>query len=103
MGTKGTQGAPPAGVTWSLVTSNAPWAARELYTTVIDAAGAIYLIGGEGCATRYCDDVWVSADKGADRTQGCTIGGYSRVLKGSQWIPGATQGALKRLQGHSWG
>jgi hypothetical protein len=35
---------------------------------VIDAAGAIYVIGGVG-STRY-NDVWVSADGGADRTRG---------------------------------
>jgi hypothetical protein len=72
-------------VTWSLVTSNAPWAARSMHTTVIDAAGTIYLIGGQGCArndggTGFCNDVWQSADKGASRIQGGTIG--RRVLKG---------------------
>ncbi len=83
MGTKGTQGAPPAGVTWSPVTSNAPWAAREGYTIVIDAAGTMFLIGGYGCATGWCNDVWSSVDKGEDRTQG----GLQRVLMGKQRVP----------------
>ncbi len=32
---------------------------------MIDAAGAIYVIGGTGGGTYY-DDVWASADGGAD-------------------------------------
>jgi hypothetical protein len=36
------------------------------YTTVIDAAGAIYVIGGYGGEdTGYLKDVWVSTDGGA--------------------------------------
>ena len=58
-----------AGATWRVVIANAPWAVRRSHTTVIDAAGAIYLIGGSnGGATLY-NDVWSSADKGANRTQ----------------------------------
>ncbi len=62
-----------AGVTWSLVTSNAPWAARRYHTTVIDAAGAIYLIGGNEFKNNNFynfNDVWQSPDKGANRTRG---------------------------------
>ncbi len=72
-----------AGVTWSPVTSNAPWAARYGHTTVIDAAGAIYVIGGEGAggAITLYNDVWSSADKGANRTQGGTIGVTPAILK----------------------
>jgi hypothetical protein len=69
-----------AGVTWSLVTSNAPWAARSRHTTVIDAAGTMYLIGG--VSDTVYNDVWVSADKGAHRTGGGTQGGTQGVLKG---------------------
>ncbi len=36
---------------------------------MIDAAGAIYVIGGLNGNTFY-KDVWVSTDKGADRTRG---------------------------------
>jgi hypothetical protein len=59
-----------AGVTWTSRTTSAPWAGRYYHTTVIDAAGAIYVIGGYG-STRY-QDVWASTDGGADRTRaGC--------------------------------
>jgi hypothetical protein len=62
-----------AGVTWSLVTSDALWAARHMHTTVIDAAGAMYLIGGLSYEKKNnsfynINDVWVSANKGANRT-----------------------------------
>ncbi len=38
---------------------------------MIDAAGAIYVIGGWGFITYY-NDVWVSTDGGADRTRAGT-------------------------------
>jgi hypothetical protein len=47
------------------VIDSAPWAARGSHTSVIDAAGAIYVIGGAGGGTNY-KDVWVSTDKGAE-------------------------------------
>jgi hypothetical protein len=58
-----------AGVTWTSRTTSAPWAARRSHTSVIDAAGAIYVIGGNS-GTTICKDVWVSTDGGADRTRG---------------------------------
>ncbi len=61
-----------AGATWTNRTTSAPWAARDGHTTVINAAGAIYVIGGFG-STSY-RDVWVSTDGGADRTRR----GYAR-------------------------
>jgi hypothetical protein len=54
-----------AGVTWRLVIANAPWAARYFHTSVIDAAGAIYVLGGYGGGTAYLSDVWKSTDGGA--------------------------------------
>jgi hypothetical protein len=58
-----------AGVTWTSRTSNAQWAARGAHTSVIDAAGAIYVIGGNGNSysngDTYFNDVWASADGGA--------------------------------------
>jgi hypothetical protein len=66
----------------------APWAARTGHTTVIDAAGAIYVLGGlggfhNGTFTRY-NDVHVSTDGGAgpDSRRGWSgvLGGYSKVL-----------------------
>jgi hypothetical protein len=82
-----------AGVTWTSRTLNAPWAARYGHTTVIDAAGAIYVIGGRSATstgTAYLDDVWVSVDAGADRTRGVlllVLGGCSRgYFKGTQGV-----------------
>ncbi len=68
-------------MTWELVIASAPWAARYSHTSVIDAAGAIYVIGGNGIGTYY-HDVWVSTDGGARAGFGLglyegTLGGYS--------------------------
>ncbi len=73
-----------AGVTWTSRTSNAPWAGRAAHTSVIDAAGAIYVIGGLGDG--YFQDVWVSTD-----------GGTTRVLQGDQ---GEMMGFSGVLQGY---
>ncbi len=57
-----------AGVTWTSRTLKAGWAARCGHTTVIDAAGAIYVIGGiSGNYPNYIffHDVWASTDGGA--------------------------------------
>jgi hypothetical protein len=57
-----------AGVTWTCRTANAEWAARNGHTSVIDAAGAIYVIGGfngNPDAGINFNDVWVSTDGGA--------------------------------------
>ncbi len=70
-------GRPPicaAGVTWTSRTASAPWAARYGHTTVIDAAGAIYVIGGSGGDVTFYNDVWVSTNEGADRTRGGWVG-----------------------------
>ncbi len=70
-----------AGATWTSSTVNAPWAARDSHTTVIDAAGAIYVIGGvSGSYDKgytCLNDVWVSTDKGADLTR-AILEGYSK-------------------------
>ncbi len=54
-----------AGVTWTCRTANAQWAARLGHSSVIDAAGAIYVIGGDGWNDGSLHDVWVSTDGGA--------------------------------------
>jgi hypothetical protein len=55
-----------AGVTWTLVIAKARWAGRYGHTSVIDAAGAIYVIGGWGDTYPYnLQDVWASTDGGA--------------------------------------
>ncbi len=76
-------GRPPicaAGITWTSRTTSAQWAARRSHTTVIDAAGAIYVIGGFSGSTYY-KDVWVSTNGGADRTRG-VLDWYLRVHEG---------------------
>jgi hypothetical protein len=68
-----------AGVTWTCRTASAPWAAREAHTSVVDAAGAIYVIGGYSYSTTstYYNDVWASTDGGArpDPVKGGWSGG----------------------------
>ncbi len=66
-----------AGAMWRCRTTTAPWAGREGHTTVIDAAGAIYVIGGSssGINSTYFNDVWVSTDGGARRDSGPPPGG----------------------------
>jgi hypothetical protein len=54
-----------SGVTWTSRTTSAPWAARTYHTSVIDAAGAIYVIGGYGGEGTDYQDVWASTDGGA--------------------------------------
>jgi hypothetical protein len=70
-----------AGVTWTCRTSKAPWAARASHTSVIDAAGAIYVIGGYDTQLTCYRDVWASTDGGLDRTR---AGGWSGA---TGWVP----------------
>ncbi len=58
-----------AGATWTCRTSNAPWGGRDGHTSVIDAAGALYVLGGYGGYGYYYQDVWVSTAGGADRAR----------------------------------
>ncbi|NCB01748.1 MAG: hypothetical protein EOM67_06225 [Spirochaetia bacterium] len=56
----------PDGITWSLVTDNAPWHGRRGHAAVV-FNNAIYIIGGfqvnESSGMRsYCNDVWSSTD-----------------------------------------
>ncbi len=67
-----------AGATWASRTTSAPWAGRFGHTSVIDAAGAIYVIGGYDGNT-YFNDVLKSADGGADRTRRLLPGGVPRA------------------------
>jgi hypothetical protein len=57
---------------------------------VIDAAGAIYVLGGSG-TTGLLQDVWASTDGGADRTKSGVVGGY--------WV-GTTRGTTRVLRGY---
>jgi hypothetical protein len=85
-----------AGASFTTRTFTAPWAARYEHTSVIDAAGAIYVIGGYDDTTRY-KDVWVSTDGGAR----AGLAHVPRVLDG---YSGGTAGVLQEysgvLQGH---
>jgi hypothetical protein len=53
-----------AGVTWTSRTAKAEWIARSYHTSVVDAAGAIYVIGGTDGDFVH-NDVWASTDGGA--------------------------------------
>ncbi len=87
--------------------ASAPWGRRSHHTSVIDAAGAIYVIGGGNDATIY-NDVWVSADGGAGRTRAGAGGRGTGALKGCQGgttgalngTPGALNGHCISLKGH---
>ena len=58
-----------AGTTWGLVTGDAPWAARGGHTTMIDAAGTMYLMGGSNAEKHLnYNDVWQSTGAGANVT-----------------------------------
>ncbi len=104
-----------AGVSWTSRTASAPWDNRWYHTSVVDAAGAIYVIGGYtiGSQNWLAQDVWASTDGGADRTMSGVVGGYrvgttgySGVLRGyytGYWrgikvyegVPRRTKGVLE--------
>ncbi len=75
-----------AGVSWTIRTAKAEWTARAWHTSVVDAAGAIYVIGGDNDAyTTYFNDVYASTDGGARPD---SVGGWvGRVLEGVlEWV-----------------
>ena len=76
------------GVSWTSRTLTAPWAARRGHTTVVDAAGAIYVIGGYDGFTDY-NDVWASTDGGARPDS---------VNRDGRWV---LEGYLGGTQGYS--
>ncbi len=47
---------------WTSRTTTAGWAARNYHTSVVDAAGAIYVLGGIGIGNTKFQDVWASTD-----------------------------------------
>jgi hypothetical protein len=66
-----------AGVTWTCRTASAPWKARFGHTSVVDAAGAICVIGGFSYNGGVdFADVWASTDGGT------RAGLRRRVLEG---------------------
>ncbi len=71
----------------------APWAGRVAHTTVIDAAGTIYVIGGEGINGNFFNDVYASTDGGARPD---SVGGWvGGVLEGV--LTGVLKGVLERV------
>ncbi len=71
-----------AGDPWTCRTANARWDARAPHTSVVNAAGAIYVIGGEGYdgtneGSRF-QDVWASTDGARPDL----VGGVKGVLGG---------------------
>ncbi len=95
-----------AGAMWRCRTTSAPWAARGSHTSVIDAAGAIYVIGGAYGGGTYFHDVWVSTNGGArpDSVGGVwsagALGGYYRGdAGGTQGYSGGTRGVLGVING----
>jgi hypothetical protein len=93
-----------AGATWTSRTTSAPWAARNGHTSVVDATGAIYVIGGGSYPTVY-RDVWASTNGGADRTRAGSLGGTGWVGRGTKGVLRGTIGVLGGtpgpLQGYS--
>ncbi len=87
-----------AGITWTSRTTSAPWAKRYGHTSVVDAAGAIYVIGGYsgGIADSYYQDVWASTDGGTDRTR---AGGGRGVQDGYHGARGYRGGTTRVLHG----
>jgi hypothetical protein len=90
-----------AGVTWTSRTLNAEWAARGYHTSVVDAAGAIYVIGGNSyhigdrSFTVY-PDVWVSTDGGARPD---SVGDGQR---GTRWILRGVLGVQNVWNNNVW-
>ena len=72
---------------------------------MIDAAGAIYVIGGGtgGFDTKFFNDVWVSTDGGADRTRVGILGGYlGRDAQGTHGdVKGYAVGTERGTHGYS--
>ncbi len=58
---------------------------------MIDTAGAIYVLGGDGGRINYFNDVWVSTDGGADRTQAVLGGIWGYYWRGSWVYPRGTR------------
>jgi hypothetical protein len=75
----------------------APWAVRSGHSSVIDAAGAIYVIGGVGGGT-YFNDVWISTDGGARPDSRRVLRGYWGY-SGCLWGTWVYQGVCGVLEG----
>ncbi len=83
-----------AGVTWTCRTAKAEWTARAWHTSVVDAAGAIYVIGGWASNPDYLNDVYASTDGGARPD---SVGGWSGGTREGTRV--GTQGVLRGKKG----
>ena len=87
-------------MTWTSRTAKAEWAERLGHTSVVDAAGAIYVIGGSsGITGIYYNDVWASTDGGARAGLG------RGAVAGVHWVgtTGVLQGVPRVLRGTAGG
>jgi hypothetical protein len=73
---------------------------RRSHTSVIDAAGAIYVIGGYDGSTYY-KDVWATTDGGADRTRAGDRGGGGTALVLRCVLRGYYRGTLVVHKGYA--
>jgi hypothetical protein len=90
------------GITWTSRTLKAEFGPRDGHTSVVDAAGAIYVIGGGIQDGTYFNDVWASTDGGARPDsvgggRGGALGGYYRGTQGTQGYSGGFKGELRVL------
>jgi hypothetical protein len=106
-------GASAAGASWTAVKYNTPWGVRLTHTSVFDASGNIYVLGGgNGFGSNY-NDVWRSTDGGEapHRRTAAPLRGacgesvrvhsvYSRVLNvADSEANGIVPRVLERLEG----
>jgi hypothetical protein len=83
------------------VIASAPWAARAAHTSVIDAAGAIYVLGGHysfaAITSTFLHDVWVSTDGGARPDSVRVLKGVILAYSGYH---GVLSGSISGTEGH---
>ncbi len=92
-----------AGVTWTCRTASAGWAGRDGHTSVVDAAGAIYVIGGRNDGSTLYHDVWASTDRGRGVVGGVLKTVLKGVLRGTRRVLRGTTGYYSVLQGTTGG
>jgi hypothetical protein len=83
-----------AGVSWTCRTHKEPWF-RDSHTSVIDAFGAIYVIGGQDGGTGFTNDVWVSTDGGSRLDSAGWSGGPLGILGGTTGVLQGCHGVLR--------
>lgn len=80
------------GVDWTVLTSSAPWSARSAHTSVVDAYGNMFVMGGSNNGTNmFYNDVWVSLDSG--RT-------WNILTTAASWSPRSGHASIADPQGY---